>query len=123
MDRPNAQQLHDVYTDKVISFMEKDGYKLLSRSRMKDGSVHDFVVKKHDEIFQVKTLYLSGKTDLIVTLRAQVLLNRINERKDKSGHFVLVTNGRLYKPWEQKYKDAGIIVMDCRTEYPWNKEN
>lgn len=121
MDRPNAQQLHDIYTNKVISFMEQDGYKLLSRSRMKDGAVYDFIVEKHGEIFQVKTVFLYGKTDLIMTLRAKVLFDRIVNREDKYGHFVLATNGRLYRPWEEKFRDAGIIVMDNKTEYPWNE--
>ena len=101
--------------------MEQDGYKFLSRSRMKDGSVHDFTVEKHGEVFLIKTLFLSGKTDIIATLRSQVLFNRIVNRKETYGNFVLVTNGRLYRPWEEKYRDAGIIVMDNKTEYPWNK--
>lgn len=121
MEKLNAQKLHDTYTDKVISYMEQDGYKLLSRAKLKDGSVHDFVVEKHGETFQIKTLFLSGKTDIIVTLRSQVLLNRIKNRVDQSGHFVLVTNGRLYKPWKEKYEKEGIIVMDSGIRYPWNE--
>lgn len=120
MKRPNAQRLHNEYTEKIMQAMLQDGYALLSRTKQKDGSVHDFTVEKDGISYQVKTVFLYGKTDIMTTLRAQVLYNRIRDRSDASGQFMLITNGRLYKPWRERYKKAGIITVEKQDGLQWS---